>query len=78
MRVAPTICTLALLACGDSTGCTLDTHVIDVEYGGVFEQVQRNLVTSWERLGYDCRSAGALRTAFGGVIGLTYVCTKCS
>jgi len=32
----------------------------------------------YERIGYTCRSDGAIRNALGVQIGTRYVCTKCT
>jgi len=67
-------CTLLAGACSNDD-CMDDRRVVEVS-GGTRE-LSEALLQLYRNEGYNCRSEGSIRDAFGRVIGTRYVCAKC-
>ena len=74
MRPIILACALLASACSNDD-CMDDRRVVEVSGGtsGLGEV----LLQQYRNDGYDCRSEGSIRDAFGRTIGTRYVCTKC-
>lgn len=68
---------LAVPVSGCSLLCSQERQVVETEFGSIFYDLQRARLDTYRRQGFDCRSDGSIRDAFGRSIGTRYVCTKC-
>ena len=75
--------TLALIllsiapACGLTDPCQEQTRVVEVQWGSITESMDRLRLSQLRDAGWDCRSDGSIRNAFGNTVGRRYVCTTC-
>jgi len=69
---------LLLSACSDIFGgCKEDGAVVELVYGSITYDLNAIFLENYRKRGWDCRSDGAIRNAFGQEIGTRYVCRGC-